>query len=81
MEEKKNIKDYTREELKAIIFSGSKNLKKAHPQYRWGQAVFNYCDEYIGIARTVQFEDHIDCFYRNDMVEKFVEKVLDRLGK
>lgn len=75
------FKEYTREELKEIILDDAKKLKEAYPQYRWGQAVFNYCDEYIGIARIVQFEDHVDCFYRDDMVDEFIEKVLDRLGK
>ena len=38
----KEILDYTREELKGIIYSDSKKLKEMYPSYRWGQAVFNY---------------------------------------
>ena len=49
----KKIKDYTREELKGIIYSDSKKLKEMYPSYRWGQAVFNYIDQYIGVARKV----------------------------
>ena len=77
----KQIKDYTREELKEIIYSDSKKLKEMYPSYRWGQAVFNYIDQYIGVARKVQFEDHVDCFYNDDAVDAFIEKTLDALGK
>lgn len=77
----KQIKDYTREELKEIILDDSKKIKELYPYYRWGQAVFNYVDEYLGVARKVQFEDHVDCFYNDDAVDAFVEKALDALNK
>ena len=77
----KKIKDYTREELKEIILDDSKKMKELYPYYRWGQAVFNYVDEYLGVARKVQFEDNVDCFYNNDAVDAFIEKTLDALGK
>ena len=77
----KQIKDYTREELKEIILDDSKKMKELYPYYRWGQAVFNYVDEYLGVARKVQFEYNIDCFYNDDAVDAFIEKTLDALGK
>ena len=77
----KKIKDYTREELKEIILDDSKKMKELYPYYRWGQAVFNYVDEYLGVARKVQFEDNVDCFYNDDAVDAFIEKTLDALGK
>ena len=77
----KQIKDYTREELKEIILDDSKKMKESYPYYRWGQAVFNYVDEYFGVARKVQFEDNVDCFYNDDAVDAFIEKTLDALGK
>lgn len=77
----KQIKDYTREELKEIILDDSKKMKELYPYYRWGQAVFNYVDEYFGVARKVQFEDNVDCFYNDDAVDAFIEKTLDALGK
>lgn len=77
----KQIKDYTREELKEIILDDSKKMKELYPYYRWGQAVFNYVDEYLGVARKVQFEDNVDCFYNDDEVDAFIEKTLDALGK
>ena len=45
----KQIKDYTREELKEIILDDSKKMNELYPNYRWGQAVFNYVDEYLFI--------------------------------
>ena len=77
----KQIKDYTREELKEIILDDSKKMKDLYPYYRWGQAVFNYVDEYLGVARKVQFEYNVDCFYNDDVVDAFIEKTLDALGK
>ena len=77
----KQIKDYTREELKEIILDDSKKMKELYPYYRWGQAVFNYVDEYFGVARKVQFEDNGGCFYNDDAVDEFIEKTLDALGK
>ena len=77
----KKIQDYTREELKEIILDDSKKMKELYPYYRWGQAVFNYVDEYLGVARKVQFEDNVDCFYNDDAVDSFIEKTLDALGK
>ena len=77
----KQIKDYTREELKEIILDDSKKMKELYPYYRWGQAVFNYVDEYLGVARKVQFEYNVDCFYNDDTVDAFIEKTLDALGK
>ena len=77
----KQIKDYTREELKEIILDDSKKMNELYPNYRWGQAVFNYADEYLGVARKVQFEYNVDCFYNDDAVDAFIEKTLDALGK
>ena len=75
------IKDYTREELKEIILDESKKMNELYPNYRWCQAVFNDVDEYLGVARKVQFEYNVDCFYNNDAVDAFIEKTLDALGK
>ena len=77
----KQIKDYTREELKEIILDDSKKMKELYPYYRLGQAVFNYVDEHLGVARKVQFEYNVDCFYDDDAVDAFIEKTLDALGK
>ena len=77
----KKIKDYTREELKEIILDDSKKMKELYPYYRLGQAVFNYVDEHLGVARKVQFEYNVDCFYNDDAVDAFIEKTLDALGK
>ena len=77
----KQIKDYTREELKEIILDDSKKMNELYPNYRWGQAVFKYVVEYLGVARKVQFDDNVDSFYNNDAVDAFIEKTLDALGK
>lgn len=47
-------------------------------QWRKGQFVFNYIDEVYGIARHVQFVDHVDCFYNDDQIDSFLRCVVDR---
>lgn len=56
-------------------------IKTKPKQFRLGQAVFNYVDDKYGIARDVQFEDHIDCFYIDDNIEPFLKSVFNRLYK
>ena len=49
------------------------NLVKECPKnWRKGQSVFNVIDEKYGVARNVQFIDHIDCFYDDDNIESFL---------
>lgn len=47
--------------------------------WRKGQAVFNYIESKYGVARAVQFEDGIDCFYRDDQIEEFLQKAYERI--
>lgn len=47
--------------------------------WRKGQAVFNYIESKYGVARAVQFEDDIDCFYRDDQIEEFLQKAYERI--
>ena len=55
-------------------------LKNKNPQWRDGQFVFNYIDEhYKNVARQVQFIDKVDCFYIDDNIDAFLEKVYARL--
>jgi hypothetical protein len=41
-------------------------------KWRSGQAVFNYIDNVYGVARQVQFEDKIDCFYDDSKIDDFI---------
>lgn len=67
--------------LRDTIISDAKRLMEIHPEYRYGQSVFNIVDQCIGLARTVQFCDGIDCFYDDEKVDAFIEKVIDRMEK
>lgn len=56
--------------------------KLAPEHYRKGQSVFNYIDEFFGLARHLQFNCHIDCFYDDSQVERFLSeayKLISRL--
>ena len=67
--------------LRDAIISDAKRLMEIHPEYRYGQSVFNIVDQCIGLARTVQFCDGIDCFYDDEKIDAFIEKVIDRMEK
>ena len=47
--------------------------------WRKGQAVFNYIESKYGVARSVQFNDGVDCFYRDDQIEEFLQKAYERI--
>lgn len=66
----------TYEEFKGDVF---KNIKTLPNNWRKGQKVFNYIESKYGIARAVQFEHKIDCFYKDDLIESFLEKVYELL--
>lgn len=61
----------TYEEFKADVF---KNIKNLPDNWRKGQKVFNYIESKYKIARIVQFDCGIDCFYRDGLIDKFLEK-------
>lgn len=70
----------SRDVMRQHILMASQGLRREYPCYRKGQAVFNYVDEFYGVARDVQFIDHVDCFYCDEDIDEFLDKVLDRLG-
>ncbi len=59
----------TFEEFKTDVLD---EVKKCPEDWRFGQSVFNVIDYRYGVARNVQFEDGIDCFYNNDNVDPFI---------
>lgn len=60
----------TYEEFKEDVLNGIKTLPN---NWRKGQKVFNYIDSKYHVARTVQFDYGVDCFYRDDLINKFIE--------
>ena len=60
----------TYEEFRGDIF---KNIKDLQNSWRKGQKVFNYIESKYKIARKVQFDYGVDCFYRDDLIDKFIE--------
>ena len=46
---------------------------------RYGQAVFNYIDAKYGVARILQFEHRVDCFYKDDKRDclEFIDKAYE----
>lgn len=65
---KLNNKEYI-----AFIEDVMKHMVNRPDYIRKGQAVFNYIDEKYKVARIVQFNDKIDCFYNDDMIYNFIE--------
>ena len=58
-------------EFREEILTAMKDKPKC---WRDGQFVFNYINEKYGVARYVQFIDGIDCFYRDDKIDQFIDK-------
>lgn len=47
--------------------------------WRNGQFVFNYIDEVYGVARYVQFNEGVDCFYNDEKIDEFIDKCYNTL--
>lgn len=61
----------TREDFEKEIWD---QVEKCPKEWRKGQAVFNVVDALYGVARAVQFEDDVDCFYNDDAIDLFIDK-------
>ena len=69
----------TLEELRKEVFTAMQSKKPAW--YRKGQFVFNYIDFEYGVARAVQFDDGIDCFYVDENIDAFLEACVERINQ
>lgn len=54
-------------------------LKSKPKNWRNGQFVFNYIDRKYKVARSVQFEDHVDCFFSDFYITEFIDKAYERI--
>lgn len=68
----------TYEEFKQTI---SDLIPKCPKEWRRGQSVFNIIDQVWGVARAVQFQDGVDCFYSNkeEDINLFIDKAWIRV--
>ena len=41
--------------------------------WRKGQFVFNYINSHYGVARYVQFNKGVDCFYIDENIDEFIK--------
>ena len=67
----------TKEEFITEVKNAAGKLRKVHPEWRKGQAIFNIVDnnpKYLGVAQIVQFQYHIDCFFVDERIEDFLDK-------
>ena len=48
--------------------------------WRKGQSVFNYIDAVYGVARNIQFEYGIDCFYNDKYIDDFINKAVELIN-
>jgi hypothetical protein len=59
------------ENLREEVLTAMENKPKWS---RKGQFVFNYINERYGsVARIAQFKYGIDCFYRDDKIDEFID--------
>ena len=76
------MKDFkTYEEFKEAI----QTVANSYPEnWRKGQKIFNATEELLwgltghNIAREAQFEDHVDCFYNDNIIDEFLNKCWTR---
>ena len=66
----------TLEEFKNSIYSIE---KPSH--WREGQFVFNTIDKLYKVARKVQFENNIDCFYDDSKINQFIVACFNEINK
>ena len=66
----------TYEEFREDVLNGIKTFQN---DWREGQKVFNYIDFKYRVARKVQFDYGVDCFYRDDLIDNFLEKAYELL--
>ena len=66
----------TPEEFKTSIYSIEKPT-----HWREGQFVFNTIDSLYGVARIVQFNDGIDCFYDDSKIDQFIIACYNKLNR
>ena len=66
----------TLEEFKNSIYSIEKPSN-----WRNGQFVFNTIDKLYKVARKVQFENKIDCFYDDSKINQFIVACFNELNK
>lgn len=77
-EKKTTHKEMTYIEFRNEIYDAIRNKPKT---WRIGQFVFNYIDEHYGVARKIQFVDKVDCYYRDDLVNTFIEWAYNEILK
>ena len=76
----------TREEFNTLIWDKVKQYPK---RWREGQKVFNAAEEVLfektneqhNIAREVQFDDRVDCFFDDEKINEFLNKCWVRFEK
>lgn len=66
----------TLEEFKNSIYSIEKPSN-----WRDGQFVFNTIDKLYKVARKVQFENNIDCFYDDSKINQFIVACFNEINK
>lgn len=65
-------------ELRMEVLKASQDKPK---DWRLGQFVFNYIEANYGdVARKVQFEDNIDCFYQDENINSFLNACINRMN-
>lgn len=67
----------TFKELKDEVYTAMVNKPQ---QWREGQFVFNYIDDKYKVARQIQFQDGVDCFYIDDEINSFLRHAVERIN-
>lgn len=69
--------EVTKEEFILRIKSAADLAQKKYPGLREGQAIFNATEDLFNVARFAQFKLDVDCFYNNELIDKFLDACWD----
>ena len=62
-------------ELKDEVYSAM-----AGSYLREGQFIFNYIEDKYKVARQVQYQDGVDCFYDDSKIPAFLKASVERIN-
>lgn len=71
-----NVNKMTLEEFRDDVLTA---VAKKPEEWRDGQTVFNYIDNKYGVARYVQFNTGVDCYYQDSAIDEFIKECFNYL--
>ena len=62
------------------IWDEATSMKAEHPEWRWGQCVFNATHQLYPKQADLYRGTISDCFYRDDLIDVFLKQIENTIG-